>query len=337
MNHALSENITKKLFQIYQSDIINVRDQLFASIEKRSELLAQISKGILSNKLKDSNYPLWGEIYPWMISELTGISKEDCLKISTGWLAIYIHSIYIDQCLDKNIIIQKEELLASSLLAKEGLLNLYKIVNNTKYEKLFEDSLSVSANYELFDVLNKLNFDRLDSKEEIAVEKNRLILACAGAFAALDTKNADYIISLTNSLLLSLQYLDDVTDFYEDFNDGNFSYLLAYGLGNINAANSINSKEGLLEKLIISNSLLNTLIKIKGSVDATITILSERKTNLLDTNAYAYFILLHSTIGEFIEYLKKNGGIKFEHLFENEKRDVLREVLKRMYICNITT
>jgi hypothetical protein len=337
MNNTYPNNLVDQLFNVNKENILSVRDSLFTSIQKKSEKLALISKGLLLDKISDANGHLWGEIYPWMISELVGMDKEQVIKVSTGWLAIYIHTVYIDKCLDKDVLLKKEELLASSLLAKEGLINLHKIVNGTKYEKLFEDSLSISANFELFDVLNKVNFKEIDSKEEIAVEKNRVVLACTGAFAALDSNNADYIIRFTNSLLLSLQYLDDVTDFYEDFNDQNFTYLLSSGLGNINSIDGINTKEELLERLIVSDSLLNTLIKIKTSIDSTIDILSEKKVQLLDTNTYAYFILLHSTITEFIEFLQTNGGDKFQNLPTKQRRNILNEVLKRVFICNVTT
>ncbi len=329
--------ISLELFGTFKKEITNTRTVLFRDLKLSSKELSNAAESILVKKISESKGCLWGEVYPWLISDFLEIPDQKKETIAKGWLAIYLHTIYIDKCLDENGKIFKNELLASSLLAKYGLINLYGIVKDTKYENIFNQSIDSSANYELSDLLNQNSIENLQLKEETAIGKNRIILACAGAFAAVDTKNSKYIIEFTNSLLLTLQYLDDVTDNYIDFKNNNYTYLLASAVSNQESFNKIQSENELLEKLVSSDALLNTISKIHSSLLKTISILSSFRKKRFSITTLSYLNLLNKSVYDFKIYLSENGGSKYDRLPKKLKQAILKDVQKKIYILSVTT
>ena len=330
-----SLTLSTDIFNSYRQDILNTRSNLFTSIGNNSEKIKDACKDILLSKQNENETPLWGELYPWFIVDLIGVNRNVIKDVSKGWLAIYLHTIFIDKHLDKKIEIKPVELLASSILAKEGLLNLQKIVLGSKYEKIFEDSLNSSADYELADVLNKLDFDSLGRKEEIAIGKNRILLACAGALAAVNKTYGDYIIRLTSSLLLSLQFLDDIKDIEEDYKEKNFTYILSYAFKDSSSIDSSMSKEKIIEKLFLSGALENTVLKVVNCLTCTFDILGELKTKFVkESSAYVFLDSLYSELSSLHHFLSKNKILYINSPLEY-RSVILDEIETRIIRCDM--
>ncbi len=327
------------LYHSHREDILSVRKTLFTSLDKRSPSIGKAARKILQKKLNHSpikDLPMMFELFPWLMRDLSGLDKAKTKKISVSWLAIYLYVSFLDDCLDSKNEINADEFLSASVLAQKGLINLFKIVNGTKFESLFNNSLFTSANFQLLDVLEqaRVNEDSF-AKANSASGKNGILIACAGAFAASKNDKADFIVKLTNKLLLTVQFLDDLADFEEDFASKNITVLLnnAVKEGRLNPKTSGRNK--LIQELISSGSLLSVVKTIESSLTTAIILINQEvKNNKKENPSYNFFTSLYLNVVSFRDYLESNQP-GFSKLPFKKRSVVIEEIdkaIKKIYL-----
>ena len=224
------ENPSFYLFTEHKKDILSTRESLFSFLEKKAPSMSLAVKNILERKLEQTQIdelPLMFELFPWIIKDLTGLSWRKTHEVSINWLAVNLYISFLDDHLDSKIEIKADEFLGASLLSQKGLINLFKIVSGTKFEKLFTDSLFNAANFQLEDVIDRAMVTKTNlEKSKSASGKNQILIACAGALAASKEDHSEFIIRLTNKILIVVQFLDDLADVESDLKHNNITVLL---------------------------------------------------------------------------------------------------------------
>jgi len=281
-----------------------------------------LEKKILSTNNK--GVPHLFEIFPWLLRDLTNLDHSKSREISINWLALYLYVSFLDDHLDKGSNINPDEFIAASVLAQTSLINLFKIVDNTKYEDLFKECLIRSAKFELQDVIEQsLVYNDSFTKSESASGKNAILLACAGAIAASNEKDSDFIIEITRELLLCVQLLDDITDFEEDFRQGNITIPLNDFFREIKPSNF--SKNTMLEFMLQSDSLFKILDRIEISLTKVVDLIHTCCLNIHQTNpALQYFLAMLNKVSQLKLYIESIEG-SFENLSTNIKETIRTE------------
>ncbi len=285
-------------FDSYEDHILKTRQSLFKELNYISPVFKREAVLILENKIKaGNNTPLLGELFPWIISDLINANKNTTQDVSVGWLAIYLYTLFLDEHLDDPRPINPNKFLTGSLLAKTGILTLSKFTNNSPYEKYVEKAFSYSAKNEHLDVQNQTKNIDLGIKEKYSKGKNYIVLACAGALASQNCKYGKFITQFTETLLLTLQYLDDIADFVEDFNSANYTVILNDAFKeNPRFSTLLNnmSRKELLMELIVSGALERSLTKIISYLNQSLLLISRTKTDQNRPSVeFIYGILFH--------------------------------------------
>lgn len=253
-------------FRNYESSILRTRESLFEEMDNISSDFGNEARKILSLKLQsNNNSPLLGEIFPWIIKDLVDANKETTHEISVGWLAIYLYTLFLDEYVDNPKPLASTKFITGSLLAKTGLLKISRFTNNTPYESYIDEAFSFSAKNQQLDVDFQQQNTAILFKENYSAGKNYVVLACAGALAAQNSKHAEFITQFSETLLLTLQYLDDMADYKEDYNKRNFTVLLNDAFRNqpnfFNSFKSLTNRELLIE-LIGTGALHRAVEKV---------------------------------------------------------------------------
>ncbi len=321
-------NPSISFFNLYKSNLLKTRGSLFKELDMTSSIFGDEARKILEEKLiSNNNTPLLGELFPWIIKDL--VKADDCIthNISVGWLAIYLYTLFIDEYLDKPELICPNKFITGSLLAKTGLLKISHFTNNTIYESYVDNALSYSARNQQLDVSFQKDNLPLIFKEQYSEGKNYVILACAGALAAQNNRHAEFITSFSRTLLLTLQYLDDIADFEEDFYSKNYTVLLNDAFkDNPDFYNNpkFHSKQNLLSELIESGSLHRSLKKIINLLNESINLIEKYQ---LSNNSGAFdFFCSISTSCTILANLLQPHHNKFKYLPLNEREIILDNV-----------
>ncbi|HYV94608.1 MAG TPA: hypothetical protein VE978_22735 [Chitinophagales bacterium] len=321
-------NPSRALFAAHEKDILLVRSLLFSSIERKSPTTNSAVKEILQRKLrraKEENLPTMFELFPWIIRDFTGLEKKKTQQIAINWLAINLYVSFLDEHLDLKTEINAAEFLGSSLLGQRGLLNLFKIVRGTKFEKIFEAALFDSANYQLVDVLEQAKItEHKFEKAKSASGKNKILVACAGALAASKVPHANFIINFTNKLLLLVQYLDDLADFEDDLKHNNITILL----NEIAKDKKLDlSRNELVGELIKNRSLFKIITKIEMSLSASIELIEKNSSkNSKTSSSFIFFNALYLEVLVLWNLLE--DGDYFNNLSARDKSLFIEEVEK---------
>ena len=305
-------NPSLAFYKVYEESILNTRSLLFEELSQISPEFATEARKILEAKLKSNdNNPLMGELFPWIIKDLIEVNSDTTSKISVGWLAIYIYTIFLDEYLDSPKPLNPSKFITASLLAKTGLLRISHFTNNTPYEKYVDNAFSFSAKNQYFDTKFQKDDKELDFKEKYSIGKNHILLICAGALAAQNSKHSEFITKFTESLLLAIQYLDDITDFKEDYDSRNLTVLLNDALQNnsimISSFKSVTRRE-LLSELISTGALQRVLEKILVLLNQSISLINLNRNSEITKNKVA---------AEFFESLYVNTTILNKYLQTN--------------------
>lgn len=325
MNHS---NPSLLIFHHYEPQILSARNSLFSSLKATSDSLAIAAERILERKINSKNeksLPHLFEIYPWLLKDLTNLDFGKAHAISVNWLALYMYVFFLDDHLDLKTKIEPDEFLAASVLAQMSVINLFKIVDNTKYENLFRDSLIRSAKYELKDVIEQTlvcndNF----SKSESASGKNSILLACASAVAASTGKDSDFIIDLSRELLLSIQLLDDLTDIEEDIVQGNITIPLNI-FGSKLAKTSLDRNE-IITLMLQSKSLYNTIERIESSLAKVVKLIHALDIKIHPSNpAIVYFQDLLTVVSQLKLFIESIEG-SFNTLTVASQKELIKEL-----------
>ena len=341
MNNMQS-NPSLRFFNTFENEILSVRNELFHQLEQMTPEFSVEVRNLFEYKLKNNdNKPPLGELFPWIIKDLINLDTQLTKNISVSWFAVYLYTLFLDEYVDYKKPIKSEMLLAGSVLAKIGFMNLSKIVKGTKYETIVDVALNESVLYQLRDVQKQKTNESIIEKEEYSLGKNKVILACAGALAASSSKHQEFIIKFTNSLLLSLQYLDDITDFEEDFYNENYTVLL-HNMTDIKTKflltkASKSSYRILLSQLIINGSLERVTAKLNQLLSNSVILIEQLSEKRLESlNSYILFITLKHSINTLNNLLNHEAKI-FQELPKHKQEIILDKVEQHIkYIAQST-
>lgn len=302
-------NPSKLFYSVYEKNILKSREALFEELNKSSTDFGVEARKLLAMKLEaNNNTPLLGELFPWIIKDLINADVETTHNISVGWLAIYLYTLFLDEYVDNPKPISSNMFITSSLLAKIGLLNFARLTSNTPYENFIDRVFTHSAENQQLDIkYQKIDYE-VDFKEKYSEGKNYIVLACAGALAAQNSRHSEFILNFTKELLLTLQYLDDVADFKDDFSTKNFTVLLndAFkGKPNIFSSNAKISNTELLIELIETGALSRVIGKILKLLNQSISLINEYNREKT-SSASDYFHRLFDDCSILNNYLKEN-------------------------------
>lgn len=332
-NHKVG-SIDQDFWEEKQNDVELNRKLFFEMLRTKgvSPIIIHEVKDFLTQRTKDGEGKLVGEYYPWIIKELANIENEKFDKVTINWLPVYTSICMIDDEMDKNQINSSvENTVSEKVISTLGILNLYKIVNGTKYEELFLSSIIKSANGQLTDASTQ-GIKDVESKEYSAKEKNKLLIALAGAMAASVEPNSEkskFIIDFSSNILTALQYLDDISDFSIDYNSQNYTYLLSL----MNENTSLTSDRDIISELLKSGALSRTLDKTINSLENSIELIQNVSFTNLDNKAAILFVTLNQRLNSFHAFISKYSNENFDKLDIDHQQDVLNKVEK--YIKDI--
>jgi len=288
------KNPINSLSRSKMADIISSRNSVILNLEKTSISLGEGGRKILLRKLNSSASPPIGELIPWILKDLFNIPNSMVKTVAIGWLEIYLYTTLIDDLLDNKRVAEPDELLAGSLMFHDGVLRLSKMVAGTKYESVLKESLHKAAEYQLLDVTKKFNTDP-SLKEKIAEGKNLVLLACAVALASGSPNKQTRMIDFTKSIILGLQYLDDIADWEEDYKNGNFTKLLAIAHARLESFadgfhNTIKSMpKNKVFAVLIKTGALSDLLKETNRIITTSILMATSHNNYSLTETHHFF------------------------------------------------
>ncbi|MGV8018307.1 MAG: hypothetical protein AB2L26_09045 [Ignavibacteria bacterium] len=321
-------------YEYYKTDIEKCRERLFLEIGKGSTEFGNEVRKLLDKKLHTSGSPLMGELFPWIISDLTMLNNSITYEISVGWLAIYLYTVFLDEYLDAPTLQTPSQIIAGSLLAKVGLLKISHFTTKTPYEDLVNEALTKSALCEKMDIEYQKKITNHSIKERYSRGKNMVIFSCAYAFASQNERYAGFIIDFTNHLLLALQYLDDIADYDSDFKIGNYTVLLNYALKDsrdLVKSSKILTANELLKELILTGAFIRVLGKINDLLEKIAHLIMD--SGLIEDKPSIEFLFnLKSLCSEFCNLLI-NNRFTFRFKSQKEQQIVLDKV--RHYITII--
>jgi hypothetical protein len=321
-------------FEVYKNNILSCRQELFKELGEVSLEFAKEAKNILEVKLQSEINPPMGELFPWLIKDLTDSDAITTQRISVGWLAIYLYTLFLDEYVDNPKLLSPAKFITGSLLAKTGLLKIAHFTFNTPYEGLFENALTYSAANQQLDVKFQKENTNLQFKKRYSEGKNYVVLACAGALAAQNSKHSDFIIQITQKLLLTFQYLDDLADFHDDFNRSNYTVLLNDAFSDnpdFMKLSKARSKKEILVHLLESGALYRVTKKIIDILDESLILI---KKNNLDNNrksSVKFFSELEIECNTLINYLTYPKNI-FRAFPKRKQNFILDRIEKQLII-----
>ncbi|MCG3167142.1 MAG: hypothetical protein POELPBGB_02926 [Bacteroidia bacterium] len=334
MNKSLI-NPSITFFRKNEGSILGAREVLFSELNETSSVFAKEAHKILKEKLNaNSGRPLLGELFPWIIKDLIKADPKTTDKISVGWLGIYLYTIFLDEYVDNPKPLSPQKFITGSLLAKSGLLKLSRYTINSPYENYVDKALSFSALNQNTDVKHQKKITKKNTKAKYSEGKNYVLLSCAGALAAQNSKHAEFILKFSETLLLTLQYLDDISDYNEDYKAGNMTVLLNEAFkNNLNYKSEFQniSNDKLLENLIVSGALKRVIEKVEVLLNQSILLIRENGLDKQMNSSIDLFITLQTYISSFSKSLKINSK-KYRQSSLNEQGIILDETRKYISI-----
>ena len=263
----------------------------------------------------DESLPAIGELLPILLADLAQVEENTANDINLGWLALYWVTVSVDSKIDGDQTPWEMNPVLENMLTAKGILALYKHVADSKYANAFEDVVGGVATGELNSVSNDFANRDINLQYDKAIDKNRHIMLAAYAISAnCDDKLGSLIVKLSESLLLPVQMLDDLSDFQVDYQSKRLSTLIT----NLSLDVRDNSKFEIIRELIKSGSLLRFGKKLEATMVGAI--------NKQQTFAYE---LLQSVLVE---------NQKLQELLSNVGKDVSKKTLHNVerqmsYLC----
>ena len=292
-------------------------------------------------RLKDRDgAPLLGEFAPWMLSDILAVeSPNSAERILSPWMGLYVHTLLLDDIIDTNDKrVAAPVLIASSLIAERSIRRLHEMFPHDSWVKLkLDESFLEMATAAIDEIQNHRNSLQIYSEKDIAdIGKKFSILNLCGAMLLGDSREdvLDDSALLPVSLLSSgMQLLDDITDWYDDWQIGNYTPLLTETLDFLNSLTigsslpSANfSRCHLLAGMILSGSLENCLLK----AEQILTEMFELSSCNIHSVTDHFFSLVLSETARFRESVievrnrlsheQALGTILWNDLFEPSKR-----------------
>jgi len=264
-NLIIEESIYK-----FKPFVLHNRTELFQSEEIRPEELLGILHQHFRERLNRSqNAIMIGEFAPYIFGDLLGISEANIKKAALPWLFLYEYSLLIDDLIDKNRPKWNLELLTSQVLLDISIRKFLEVVN---YNQDFMNFLSKYRTETYGGILKEFSLSKykyIQSSSETVVNQGRksafvkllvyvlIKLEYSRAPTTIEEEQFDKICS-------AIQLLDDLTDFYEDYEESRTNLLLANTLNwlKIKGLNSDGihiKKDTLFIAMLLSSSIQTSL------------------------------------------------------------------------------
>lgn len=311
-----------KLCEAHEDNVNWLENQLFFEASSTSNIIGAGTAKLLERIKKKSEGRAFGELIPFILGDLSGVDAQTTKKIAISWLSIYLHIVLLDDQMDRGHRPTTNELLASSFLFQRGVGELNSLLTNEKHRNQFQQFLVTAIESQASDEIAAT----LEERRMFALGKNYGLLGCALVFATLAKERGEDILQFTRSILLALQYLDDLADWSLDYEKGTWSVLLsmAFGVGN-KPVNNCSNKYRILEKLVDSGALNMLLLETRTLVDRAINIMPDRQRTL-STSTGGFFMSLEKSLIELVAYVAET---KKKMLGANqEERIVILEKLE---------
>lgn len=279
-------------------------------------------------RLKDRDgAPLLGEVAPWVLSDILSVESPNSVeRILAPWMGLYVHTLLLDDIIDtKDKRVAAPVLIASSLIAERSIRRLHEVFPHDSWVNLKLDECFLEmATAAIEEIQNHRNSVQTYSEKDIAdIGKKFSILNLCGAMLLGDSKEEvinDSVLLPVSLLSSGMQLLDDITDWYEDWQIGNYSPLLTETLDFLKSfpidsdstlANL--SRCHLLASMILSGSLENCLLKAEQILTQMIELSSCNKHSI----ASRFFSLIVSEASSFREStIKARNRLSHEQVLD---------------------
>lgn len=331
----MSTSKTNPVYELYNKHKDNIetsKELLFSRLGKINPAIKKQVENLYHKRKEKNPVPYLGELYPWVISDLFDIDNVDEIhEISQNWLALYYFTIFTDDVIDspsKQFV--GNEMISLTALMKEGLFKLYKSVINTPYETEFENAINSVLNQGKIEEQNSNKITSKEIKVDYSAKKNDLIKLCTYSLVSLcpAPEKKKNIINFTNKLQLCFQYLDDITDIKEDFNDNNYTVILNSLLSEVGIAKI---KEDNIIELLIERGILHKFIQeISGMFDDIYKLINKSRKTI----SKSYFINIHDNIKQ-LDILLNKINLKLYYNIDSLYRDEITTKIKKQ--INIIT
>lgn len=307
---------------LFEKEINKVRKEFYSFTDSLNNPINEILKNHFKERLNRlENVPMLGEYSVLVFGELFSISKKIIQENLLPWFLLYEYSLLLDDLLDKKRLNWELELLASQIVLDKSLSEYLKVIGNNELAfKTFEKFRRQSVDSMIYEILWSKN--RLVNSTDISVniqgQKASLLKFC---ITSLITRKDNRLLSIDeekslNDLCAGIQLLDDLTDIFEDHQEGRMNIVLQETY-----------------KWIYKNSQMKTFNEIdynhltigliySGNLNITLDIASDLISRAIDLNwvnkkSHAYSFLKHLIID------CKTSSEKFDRLLENSNLNSL--------------
>lgn len=254
----------------------SARDVFLNDLEYLPKACQTVVRKQYKARLKDrGGAPLLGECAPWFLSDILAVNEPNKIeKILKPWMELYFHTLLLDDIIDNNDHrTAAPAIIASSLIAERGIRRLHEIFPNNSWILLKLDECFLDMAFAAIDEIgNHRNTLQNYTEKDIAkIGKKFSILDFCGAMLLADSKNKiplDSFLFPISLLSNGMQLLDDITDWYDDWQIRNYTPLLTEAFQFMNVSTNeiiryknILSRNQILAAIILSGSLENCLTK----------------------------------------------------------------------------
>lgn len=294
---------------------IEYRENAFTMLSGYSPKIAEIARN-LTQRYTAGRANRAGELLPILLSEIVSIDAEQLKKIGAAWFCLYLYTLLLDDQMDNNYQASANEYMTGTALLSSGLFELRRMVNGSAYEDDFEKAIVKAISGQAEDFEGSRQASGGDERALHSQSKNEYLVALAHAFSAL-SEQGEKLVPFVRNLTLAVQYLDDISDFMEDYHDGNFTVLLSKASSRTGTLHSTRSE--LLRDLVASGALLDVLSSTRDAIDqALMHVDGTNKGGLLP-----YMSTIRSNVVDLIHDLslpRQNNEIELPSIQELDRK-----------------
>jgi hypothetical protein len=313
-------------------ELRRTRLQLLRQVRQISPSLAdQVSK-ILLMRRSLTNVAI-GEVWPWVMGDLVCAPRQKLREIAKAWLAIYVYSLLLDKACDEPQGLTGVENLAGALLFEIGYGDFSKMTSGTPWHQTIRNSIRVSIRDQELELRIAGRPNLLSLKRRACSGKNSGLLMTSAALAACSNVNGRALGQFTKQILLSFQYLDDLTDFESDWRSKNFTPLLVYARKALKGReNTTTDRAGLLEALVDSGALRIILSTCERSIANTLANFEKRTNKNIPTHSKLFFDSLLAAIHGTVREIDRVNALILEGATATEKKGFIHGIDRHLKI-----
>lgn len=340
MTILVQNNPAIQLFRAKRPAIVRTRRALFHRVDSVAPGLSAVAARVLAYRSKDDDTPSLGEMWPWVLADLTGLKTASVRIVAEPWLALYVYTILLDRQADEPSLTDPSEVLLASLLFEMGMGDLWRLTAGTPWCDVIRASVHHAVSAQVSDVRHKASWDDLDGKRKSAADKNSGIVAGAAAFASVATVDPSALVAFARAILLPFQQLDDIADFAEDYAARNYTPLLVGARGFIEPTGADArqlDERALLQVLIRSGSLQAVLHETRSVLAKASTDVARAYTAPSASPSIAFFKDLEHGLAQTESAVKSARRVLEAQTEAIRTEDVLSEVRRRLIIVAQTT